>query len=369
MRGKPKLDKRNDSPNWFIYIPKSGEQRAQRLTTGTPDYREAELIFAQWLLERKKPELSSLDQIKVNDMLTRYAEHKHNVTVDYHLKHLLPYFKGMVVSQVCNPVCRDYATHRTTQKVIRGISKGNKLVSPATVRRELDTLSAALNFGKTEGYLFEAPHIEKPEAALPRERWLSIEEFARLIAACERDYLKVYISIAIATSARPSSILDLKWFQIDLAARIIHFNPPERRQTHKHRPSVAINDMLFPVLEMTREKTKSEFVIARKNGKRVESIKKAFKAACNRAKLTGVTPYTLRHTAITWGIQAGKSLAQMGQLAGHQEPRTTSRYSKFDPSFTKDTVDVLATGALLAHNMAETIRNDAKQSKKKAKKQ
>lgn len=283
-------------------------------------------------------------------MLERYAYFKkEDATVAHHMKHLEPYFKDMAVSHICNQTSREYAAHRMAQKVRRGGKVGSKLVSAATVRRELDTLSAAFGFARREGYLKEVPHIEKPQASPPRERWLTVEEYSRLLATSERQYLKIFIAIAMATSARPSSILELKWFQIDLDARLIHFNPPGRHQTHKHRPSVYINDMLFPLLTEAREKTKSEYVIARKNGRRVESIKKAFQAACARAKLQGATPYTLRHTAITWAINGGVSLAQAGQMAGHKEPRTTSRYAKYDPSFTKGTVDVLATGALLAH--------------------
>lgn len=370
MRGKPKLIKRKDSPYWFIYIPQSREFRAQRLTTGTGDYNQAEAIFAQWLLERKKPELTPLDEIKITDMLERYSEYKkEDVTVGYHMRHLKPYFKNIVLSQINNLLLREYTAHRTSQKVKRGNKIGNKLISQATVRRELDTFSASLGLAHKDGYIKDIPYIEKPQASPPRERWLTVEEYARLLAACERDYLKIFIAIAMATSARPSSIFDLKWFQIDWEARLIHFNPPGRRQTHKHRPSVYINEHLYPLLEKMRDKTASEYIISRKNGTRVRSIKKGFEQACARAGLEGVTPYTLRHTAITWAIQGGKSLAQAGQLAGHKEPRTTSRYAKHDPSFTKDTVAVLATGAQLAHKMAEIIKIKSDSSKNKVNKQ
>lgn len=300
-------------------------------------------------------------------MLVRYADYKKNDTVDHHMKHLTPFFKHTFMSQINNGLIREYTAHRTSQKVTRGERKGSRLVSPSTVRRELDTLSAAFGFAKREGYISESPYIEKPQAAPPRERWLTIEEQGKLKAACNTPHLKVFVEISLASGARPSSVLDLKWFQVDLEARLIHFNPEGRTQTKKHRPTVRINDYLLPILDTLRTDTKSEYVISRKNGKRVESIKKGFRDACKRAGIAGATPYTLRHTAITMLIRGGISLAQAGQLAGHKEPRTTARYAKHDPSFTQAATDILATGAVLAHNSTENSKKEQKPSKRKAK--
>lgn len=41
------------------------------------------------------------------------------------------------------------------------------------------------------------------------------------------------------------------------------------------------------------------------NGRPIASVKRAFREACADAGLEGVTPHTLRHTAITWAMQAG----------------------------------------------------------------
>lgn len=376
MRGQPKLIKRNDSENWFIYIPKRGERRAQRLNTGTSDYSEADLIFTQWKLERKKPSLSPLDEVKVTDMLNRYAEYKaEDVTVRYHMRHLLPYFQAYPVSAVTNATGREYAKHRCSKLAKRGKSFSTRTVSPATARRELDTLISSLNFGKTEGYIYgDIPDIERPDAAPPRAKWLTEKELDALLGATERPYLKTYLMIARHTAARPSSILELKWFQVNLEDRLIHFNPDDRAQTKKHRPSVYMNSALFAHLKEAFKEKKSEHVVATsKQGKRVESIKRAFSAACDRAGIKGATPYTLRHTAITTMIRKGFGLAQAGQVAGHRDPRTTMRYAKYDPSFTKSVVECLAdstpVGVTLAHIAPEKAEIHHIAPEKKDKKQ
>lgn len=335
MRGQPKLIKRSDSPFWFIYIPPSGERGQSRFTTGETDSRKAELVFAQWLLERRKPQLAPLEEIKIIDMLTRYAESKpDDATVRHNMKPLQAFFKDFNIAQICNPLVRDYIQRRGAEFATRGKKKSKRKVSPSTIRRELDTLGAALGFARREGYIKEAPYIEKPAASPPRERWLTHEEFSRLMKHASKP-LKLYLQLAINTAARPSAIYALKWFQVDLKRRLIHFNPEGRVQTRKHRPSVSINDTLLVALKAARGD--SEYVLGG-----VKSLKKAFAKACKEAELEGVTPYALRHTAITWAVQGGHSLANVGHLAGHKDPRTTMRYAKHDPSFTRAITDTLA---------------------------
>lgn len=363
MRGKPKLVRRSDSPFWFIYIPPANGRGQTRFSTGEEDYSQAERVFAQWLLERKKPELSPLDEIRVSDVLTRYEEHKINdATVGYHMKHLKPFFKIVTLAQINNALIREYTKHRTSSYATRGRETAKRKVSPATVRRELDTFSAALGLARREGYIKEAPHIEKPPASAPKERWLTYAEAGRLLkAANDNKRLRLFIEIALNTGARPSSILDLKWFQVDLRSRLIHFNPEGRTQTKKHRPTVYINDSLLASLRGAKKK--SEYVLG------VKSLKKGFLFACKRAKLKGVTPYTLRHTAITWAIREGHSLALAGQLAGHKDPRTTMRYAKHDPSFTKEITATLDTGQLLAKIRPKNDEKRPEREKKIARKQ
>lgn len=53
-------------------------------------------------------------------------------------------------------------------------------------------------------------------------------------------------------------------------------------------------------------------------------------AACQRAGLPRVGAHRLRHTAATEMLRAGATLVEIGEVLGHQEPRTTARYAKVD---------------------------------------
>lgn len=371
MRGQPKLIRRKDSPYWFIYVPKQGNRRAQRISTGEAYSEQAELIFGQFLLEYKKPRLKHRDKIEINDMLERYAEHhKESKVVGYHLRTLKPFFAGMALSQFTRQTARDYAAHRTAQFATVGKRKSKRKVSPSSAARELTTLASALSFARQEGFITELPFIEKPKANNVRERWLTEAEVGAILNAAKQPYIRLYIELAINTGARPSSILELKWFQVDLASRLIHFNPPGREQTGKHRPTVYINDSLLHSLTEARKMTKGTYVVSSGRGNtlgKLTSIKRGFAAPCADAGLSGITPYTLRHTAITWMARAGVDLWQIAKAAGHKDTRTTMRYMKWSPEFGREAMDALSTGAQLAHKASENAKKQKKPQRKMAK--
>ena len=54
------------------------------------------------------------------------------------------------------------------------------------------------------------------------------------------------------------------------------------------------------------------------------------RAACDRAGLPRVGAHRLRHTAATQMLQAGASLAEIGQVLRHREQKTTAIYAKVD---------------------------------------
>ena len=55
--------------------------------------------------------------------------------------------------------------------------------------------------------------------------------------------------------------------------------------------------------------------------------RRVFDQAVAGAGMTDVWPHLIRHTAASWAIQSGKSLAEVGQLLGHRSAATTQRYA------------------------------------------
>jgi integrase len=110
----------------------------------------------------------------------------------------------------------------------------------------------------------------------------------------------------------------LTWDRVDLEDGVIDFRPPDERETVKRKVAQPINADLHGVLTKAKAVSTSPengYVISRADG-RVNSIKHGFHSACERATLADVTPHTLRHTAITWMLQASVPVWEVASFAG-----------------------------------------------------
>lgn len=230
--------------------------------------------------------------------------------------------------QITREVCREYRDAR--------YSAGRK---PNTVRKELEVVRAALNFHKKgASAVFELP---SPPPA--KERYLSRDEAKALIKATRRfPHVRAFIALALSTGARQSALLELTWDRVDFARRRITLSRlDELDEQRKRRATVPMNRRAFLYLRVLYALRTSDYVIEW-GGHRVLSIKKGFAAACARAKITGVTPHILRHTAASWMAETGIEMFKISRFLGHSDTKVTERrYAKLHPDFLTDAADAL----------------------------
>jgi integrase len=69
-------------------------------------------------------------------------------------------------------------------------------------------------------------------------------------------------------------------------------------------------------LRLAKRRSNGSGTVIAYKGKAVGDIKKSFAAACRSAGISDVTPHTLRHTAITWLVQAAVSLWEVSGYVG-----------------------------------------------------
>ncbi|MER5171627.1 tyrosine-type recombinase/integrase [Thioclava kandeliae] len=233
--------------------------------------------------------------------------------ISYAIEALAPFWGALKASAVKGETCRRYAkTRRTTKGCAEGESRP---VSPSTIRRELGTLQAALNYCHQEGILLSAPVVTLPDPPAPRERYLTRAEAARLVWAAYRGHkakhIARFILIGLYTGTRKTAILrmgftqslDGGWF--DLERGIMYRIAEGERQTKKRRTPAPIPRKL--AAHLRRWQAGGSRWAVEYEGGRVGDIKKGFAKAVIVAGLEGVTPHTLKHTAITWALQAGAS--------------------------------------------------------------
>ena len=190
-------------------------------------------------------------------------------------------------------------------------------------------MRASIHHSHREGRLTRTVAVHLPDGAEPRDRWLTRDEAAALLKAAIREprvrlYLPLFIPLALYTGARKEAILSLRWLQVDLSAGRIDFNPSGARRTNKRRARIPIPSRLLPHLRRARRRGTDIGFVVHENGARLKDVKKGFASACQRARLKGVSPHTLRHTTATWRTQAGVEIWEASGYLG-MSPETLQR--------------------------------------------
>ncbi len=117
---------------------------------------------------------------------------------------------------------------------------------------------------------------------------------------------------------------------------MIHFNPEGRAQTRKHRPSVPISDRLFLVLQRAYDERTGPHVLDTPG-----KINDALTRLAARAKVAGVTPHVLRHTAATHMARRNVSLWIIAKLLGNTLDQVEKVYAKWQPGFGLEAVNLI----------------------------
>jgi integrase len=92
--------------------------------------------------------------------------------------------------------------------------------------------------------------------------------------------------------------------------------------------TVSLNSVVLAALN--RLTKLSEFVFAKPNGKPYHAIR-GFRAACQRAGLTGVTPHSTRHTFATRLCENGVDLRLVQEMGGWATLSLVHRYAHVSP--------------------------------------
>jgi integrase len=243
-------------------------------------------------------------------------------TIGYAMDALLGFWSDSPVSYITGTTCRAYAKSRTT--------KFGKPASPGTIRRELNVLQAALNYCFKEGRLTSSAQVLLPPRPPAKERWLTRQEAAWLLRAARNlvidgRHLAAFIQHALYTGSRKSTILamhidtpSISGGHVDTVQGLLYRKPMGKVMTTKRQGTARLPPRYLAQLRR-QAKNGREFVVEDYKGRRVGDIKTGWKHALALAErlaeakgimldLSGVTPHTLKHTAITWALQKGASV-------------------------------------------------------------
>lgn len=279
------------------------------------------------------------DQVLIADVLAEYGDqHSRNTSrpevIGLAIDKLVDFWGSRKVAAVTPNACTDYVAWRTKQRDARA-KKNGRHIKPATSRRELVVLAAALKWCWREGKLDRLITVKLPPQAEPRERHLTRSEAARLLAGALgwdakgrrhpfriNRHLARFILIGLYTGTRHDAILKLQWQAnttggwIDLDARVIYRRPQGAVDSGKRRPAIPIPPRLLPHMRRARKLT-ARYVIEWQGKAIASQERRAWHAARTLAGLDRpVTPHILRHTCATWLLQRGVSIYDVAGVLG-----------------------------------------------------
>lgn len=225
--------------------------------------------------------------------------------VGYHLGPLLTFWGDKMLLDVRGQSCRDYVGWRTRQK------RQGKAIRVGTARRELETLQAAINVWHRESPLDAVPKVTLPPTAAPRQRFLTRDEAAALLAAARRLrllHIARFILIGLYTGTRHSALLSLRWLPspdagwFDVEKGVLYRRGTAERETAKRRPPARIRDRLMAHLRRWRRADAEQGIVGvvTWQGAQIVKERRAWARVVDAAGLgPDVTPHVLRHTCAT----------------------------------------------------------------------
>lgn len=298
-----RLHKYDHRAQWYIL-----DTGCKPRSTGCTSRAEAEKALAAYIATKgREGAANEPENVTCGEVLAIYAEeYAHTVAaperIAYALDALIPFWGELKLTHVKGETCRRYGKYRDR--------------SAGTIRRELGTLQAAMNYAHKEGYVTSAPVVTLPEKPEPTPRWMTRDEAARLLWAAYRGHkskhLARFILIGLYTGTRKDAILRMGfepntiggWFDLDRG--IMYRRSDAERTTKKRRTPTRIPRQL--AAHLRRWKASGAVWAVEYQGARIGDIKRAFPKAAKDAEVKGVTPHTLKHTAITWALQNGATI-------------------------------------------------------------
>jgi integrase len=308
-----------------------GKRRRFRLAAETARTADAEArdVIRAATLPRGKLTIADVWQAYRDDLGDRPT----GKTMAYTGIPVLQHFGQLRPDQVTAEDCRAYTAARRAS----GKSDG-------TAWTELGHLRSALVWAADKARLIDrAPHIERPGKPAPKDRFLTRAEIDRLLSAPCEPHVKLAIHLMLATAGRVGAVLDLTWLRVDFERGQINLRA-DSIGPRKGRAVVPMTPTLRAVLQSAHAAALTEHVVEY-GGRRVQSIRRGFMAAVDRAGLADVSPHTLRHTAAVHMAAAGVPMAKISQFLGHSSTAVTERvYARFAPDHLTDAAAVLDFG-------------------------
>lgn len=334
------LYKREGSPFWQYSFTVNGVRF--RGSTGCTGRREARLAEAEKQHEAKQKRTRK-DPWRLRDCLGAYwserAKLNRSATTIYAKLDALSRLLGpdTMIADLTNAALMDYRASR----------RGEGLQAHS-INRDFACLKAALNHAH-QMHGQPIPPLAWARIKVPepphRIRFLSPEEYERLIAACSPELARI-VRVAVATGLRKDNLLSLDWSEVDLSSGLI---------------TVTVKGDKLHTVKITPETRAALTTGADRKGRVFDTtnFRRRWRKAVADAKLENFRFHDLRHTFASWARMAGADLADICDALGHSNIAVTMRYAHIEPEHHVTAFDRVSS-AVWSHSASQSKAGGAK---------
>ncbi len=255
-------------------------------------------------------------------------------------------FIGQLKDVFGNLPLRRFNSMLVEQYQTERMQKGNK---PATVNRLVATLkhmfTKAVEWEMVEEYVLKRIRkVKLLEENNKRLRYLSKEECQNLIKSCD-DHLRPIVTMALNTGMRKGEILTLKWDNVDLRHGFILLDQTKNGERREIPINSTLKETLTELFQGTKDRPRRidvPYVFSDpSNGKPYQDVKRSFRSALKKAKISDFHFHDLRHTFASHLVMAGQDLTTVKELLGHKTLTMTLRYAHLAPTHKVKALQVL----------------------------
>lgn len=268
---------------------------------------------------------------------------------EFRCETLKQFFTGMKFKDISSSQVERFILTR-----LRSKTKRDSRRSPTTVYKEFQVLYSICNMAEAAGVINTNPCRKirekvrkKMRAWNKRTRYLTIEELPKLMNALTdgRDHIRPVVTLALLTGMRKGAIFGLEWEHINFSSAPVFVEVEnEVYEVAPNRLLVAKNKLGKPyTIPMSQEVrsllealkldvTNTELVFKSiRTGLKITDVKRAFKSACEEAKIKNLTFHDLRHSFSTWAAKCGAGEHVRRDLLGHSASSMTGSYTHSTP--------------------------------------
>ena len=337
-------------PVWVI------RDGGREIATGARSRDEAERSLARYILDKEAAPRVEHRQFTVAGAIERYLNEHAPTTSNPALAatmavHLIRFFGDRGIRDLTVALCKAY---RNARAAMPHPSYKDPATAPrikdSTNKRELGFLRAVVTYCYDQGDGWPLPPVLWEPDAEGSDAWALTRSQAAMMLLAARGYRKGadgrwrrppagartsdgkwvnppptphlarFLLLGIYTGSRKQVLLRFRWERapgcgwLDLDNAVMYRRDPGQQETKKRTPTAPIPPRLLAHLRRWRRDT--TWAPIEYEGRPVANVKHGFETLADLSGADWATPHTLRHTCVTWLLQSGVSVFDVGGYVG-----------------------------------------------------